>query len=462
MRLPRSGAREADREPRPLAIRRKDERRNEPHGRGPNRVGRGPVPSGRVRAPFLGARPDPHARPLRRLRTHPRRCRGCREATSVDPRHRIAGSSRVGRHAPGHHPRGPRVCHRGESGRSCRRASRANRPRGRTCVDGARPPEDHVPRVARSPLLGWPLGAGDGRTGGRGQRAVSSGGEIPPGRASRGRHGLARCGGVDAVRLRSRSDAERGVCRDRDTLVDGPACGASRPSVDRGRLELLQPTWAPARRRTGDPRAHRPARSLSETVGCGCGAGELMAKLYTRRGDAGETGLLGPERVSKDDPRIEAMGTVDELNAVIGLAMAVQRERRIRDLQSKIQDDLFTVGAELAISHASERTKVPQITRVHVARLEEAIEAFDVGKITEVILPRGSEPLARLHWARTVARRAERRVVSLSKRDALNPDLLQYMNRLSSLLYQMAVWGQHKQRKKPEHPTYNRQAGTKR
>ncbi|TMA02198.1 MAG: cob(I)yrinic acid a,c-diamide adenosyltransferase [Methanobacteriota archaeon] len=186
-----------------------------------------------------------------------------------------------------------------------------------------------------------------------------------------------------------------------------------------------------------------------------------MAKLYTRRGDSGETGLLGPERVSKDDPRVEAMGTVDELNAVIGLAMAIQRERRIRDLLSKIQDDLFTVGAELAISHSSERTKVPQITRVQVARLEDAIDAFDVGKITEFILPRGSESLARLHWARTVARRAERRVVSLSKRDALNPQLLQYMNRLSSLLYQMAVWAQRKQRGKPEHPTYNEQAGTK-
>src|SRR5207245_11574106 len=102
-----------------------------------------------------------------------------------------------------------------------------------------------------------------------------------------------------------------------------------------------------------------------------------MAKLYTRRGDAGETGLLGPERVSKDDPRIEAMGTVDELNAVIGLAMAVQRERRIRDLLSKIQDDLFTVGPQLGISHPSERTKVPQITRGRGARLEGATAAFD-------------------------------------------------------------------------------------
>src|SRR3989454_5820319 len=148
------------------------------------------------------------------------------------------------------------------------------------------------------------------------------------------------------------------------------------------------------------------------------------------------------------------MGTVDELNAVIGLAMAIQRERRIRDLLSKIQDDLFTVGAELAISHSSERTKVPQITRVQVARLEDAIDAFDVGKITEFILPRGSESLARLHWARTVARRAERRVVALSQRGQLNQDLLRYMNRLSSLLYQIAAWEQHKQTKRAEHPTY--------
>src|SRR5205823_7633954 len=131
--------------------------------------------------------------------------------------------------------------------------------------------------------------------------------------------------------------------------------GARRPGVDRGRLELLQPTRAKARRRIGDPCPHRAAGTLLETTRCRGGAGELMAKLYTRRGDAGETGLLGPERVSKDDPRIEAMGAVDELNAVIGLAMAAQRERRIRDLLSKIQDDLFTVGAELAMTRSSER-----------------------------------------------------------------------------------------------------------
>ncbi len=179
-----------------------------------------------------------------------------------------------------------------------------------------------------------------------------------------------------------------------------------------------------------------------------------MAKLYTRRGDAGETGLLGPDRVPKDDPRVEAMGAVDELNAVIGLVLAAQKEKRIRDLLLKIQDDLFTVGAELAMAPASEDAKLPRITEAHVARLEDGIEALDVGEIREFIIPRGSESLARLHWARTVARRAERRVVALSRREGLNPNLLRYMNRLSSLLYQMAVWRQKQERQSAEHPSY--------
>ena len=104
----------------------------------------------------------------------------------------------------------------------------------------------------------------------------------------------------------------------------------------------------------------------------------------------------------------------------------------------------------------AEGTKVPRIVKEHVARVEAGIDTFDVGRITEFILPRGSEGLVRLHWARTVARRAERRVVSLSRRDPLNPDLLRYMNRLSSLLYQMAVWCQKRERGKTEHPSYRK------
>ena len=180
-----------------------------------------------------------------------------------------------------------------------------------------------------------------------------------------------------------------------------------------------------------------------------------MAKLYTRTGDTGETGLLGPERVAKDDPRVEAMGAVDELNAVLGLTISALKEKQVRDALLKIQDDLFTVGAELAMARTGEG-KVPRIVPEHVARLEAGIDTFDVGRITEFILPRGSEGLVRLHWARTVARRAERRIVSLSRREPLNPDLLRYMNRLSSLLYQMAVWCQKKERAKTEHPSYRK------
>lgn len=181
-----------------------------------------------------------------------------------------------------------------------------------------------------------------------------------------------------------------------------------------------------------------------------------MAKLYTRTGDAGTTGLLGPGRVSKDDLRVEAMGAVDELNAALGVALSAQKEKRLRDVLLRIQDDLFTVGAELAMPASDGGTKVPRISSDHVGDLEDAMESLHVGRVTEFILPRGSEALARLHWARTVARRAERRVVALSRRDPVPPDVLRYLNRLSSVLYTMAVWLQTRERRKAEHPTYGR------
>jgi len=180
----------------------------------------------------------------------------------------------------------------------------------------------------------------------------------------------------------------------------------------------------------------------------------VLNRIYTRAGDDGTTALGNGERRPKYDLRIAAYGSVDELNAVIGLAVAAQKEIRIRDLLLKIQDDLFTVGAELAMVPGTAGAKVPRVTHEHVARLEAGIEAFDVGRITEFILPRGPEGLVRLHWARTVARRAERRVVTLSKHETLNPEILRYMNRLSSVLYQVAVWVQRKSRKSPEHPSY--------
>ncbi len=178
-----------------------------------------------------------------------------------------------------------------------------------------------------------------------------------------------------------------------------------------------------------------------------------LPRLYTRSGDAGTTGLLGPERVAKDDPRVEAMGAVDELNAALGIALAAQKSRAIRETIRKIQDDLFTVGAELATPRET-GSKVPRVTAQFVARLESAMEELDVGAVREFLLPRGSEALVRLHWARTVARRAERRVVALAKKEPVNPELLRYLNRLSSLLYQMAVWVQTREKRIKEHPTY--------
>lgn len=178
-----------------------------------------------------------------------------------------------------------------------------------------------------------------------------------------------------------------------------------------------------------------------------------MPTLYTRSGDAGTTGLLGPERLSKDDPRVEAMGAVDELNAALGVALVAQKSGPVREALLKVQDDLFTVGAELAAPRPG-GSKVPQVTKEYVARLETAMETLDVGPVKEFLLPRGSEALARLHWARTVARRAERRVVTLAHKEPVNPELLRYMNRLSSLLYQMAVWVQTKEKRTKEHPTY--------
>src|SRR5947199_10341222 len=102
-----------------------------------------------------------------------------------------------------------------------------------------------------------------------------------------------------------------------------------------------------------------------------------MAKLYTRAGDAGETGLLGPARVSKDDPRVEAMGAVDELNAVIGLALVAQRENRVQDLLLKIQDDLFTMDAEPPMVPVTAGANVPRGRPEDGPRLNAGIDAVD-------------------------------------------------------------------------------------
>src|SRR3972149_3227944 len=130
-----------------------------------------------------------------------------------------------------------------------------------------------------------------------------------------------------------------------------------------------------------------------------------MPRTYTRTGDKGTTGLMGGPRVSKDHARIRAVGDVDEANAAIGLALAFQRDEKVVAILRNAQNTLFTVGAEVGSKPGA---KVPRVTADHVETLETAIEILDVGAVKQFVLPGGSPAVASLHFARTVARRAER------------------------------------------------------
>ena len=176
-----------------------------------------------------------------------------------------------------------------------------------------------------------------------------------------------------------------------------------------------------------------------------------MARLYTAKGDAGTTGVFGGPRVSKDHLRIRALGDVDEANAAIGLALVFQTDEKVIAVLRNAQNTLFTVGAEVG---SRPKAKVPRITANHVQTLERAMEVLDVGEITEFVMPRGPPAVASLHFARTVVRRAERSCVALNQTEKVNPEVLRYVNRLSSFLFQAAVWVQRAGKGVDEHPTY--------
>jgi cob(I)alamin adenosyltransferase len=162
-------------------------------------------------------------------------------------------------------------------------------------------------------------------------------------------------------------------------------------------------------------------------------------KIYTRTGDDGSTGLFGGGRVRKDDPRVEAYGTVDEANAAVGFARAARLEPAAEVVLARVQSSLFDVGARLA-APPEKAAKVPTVTEADVKALEDAIDALDatLPPLKTFVLPGGSEPAARLHLARTVVRRAERSVVSLSASQAVDPTIVRYLNRLSDLLFVQA------------------------
>lgn len=185
--------------------------------------------------------------------------------------------------------------------------------------------------------------------------------------------------------------------------------------------------------------------------------GNRLSKIYTKTGDDGSTGLGDGTRVAKDSARVAAYGTVDELNSAIGMVLAQEIPAAIRETLTQAQHDLFDLGGELCI---------PGMAMIHdadIERLETTLDAFneDLPPLKDFILPGGGMAAACCHIARTVCRRAEREVVTLSRAENVRPEAVRYLNRLSDLLFVLArvlarasghgetLW-QHERRKKPK------------
>ena len=169
----------------------------------------------------------------------------------------------------------------------------------------------------------------------------------------------------------------------------------------------------------------------------------MTLKIYTKTGDTGSTGLFGGGRVGKDHPRVEAYGDVDELNAALGLARSIELMPRIDEVIVPLQRDLFAIGALLAtpdVEKMHQQLAKARIDDERIAELERAIDACDreLEPLKSFILPGGTPKAAALHVARTICRRAERRIVALQREVELPPLVVIYMNRLSDLLFMLA------------------------
>ncbi len=195
--------------------------------------------------------------------------------------------------------------------------------------------------------------------------------------------------------------------------------GFSRVAMPAGVAESLHCTAALRRRRISFPKSS-------------------AMKIYTKTGDMGSTGLFGGPRVSKDDDRIEAYGTVDELNAALGMTRAAGLDDDLDTQLSQIQSELFSIGAELATPDPDAHA-VRIIGYSHIARLEQTIDQHEssLEPLRHFILPAGSAAAAHMHLARAICRRAERRVVTLVRRHeaSVSEELLIYLNRLGDLLF---------------------------
>ncbi len=162
--------------------------------------------------------------------------------------------------------------------------------------------------------------------------------------------------------------------------------------------------------------------------------GNRLSKIYTRTGDDGTTGLGDGERVNKDDHRVEAYGTVDELNSAIGVFVAIGVPEDTGLLLTKIQQDLFNLGGELCIPGSQ------MIFDTHISNLEAELDALNahLPALKDFVLPGGAEAAAACHMARAICRRAERRLYTLSRNGQVNEEAIRYLNRLSDLLFVIA------------------------
>lgn len=178
-----------------------------------------------------------------------------------------------------------------------------------------------------------------------------------------------------------------------------------------------------------------------------------LNRIYTKRGDAGETSLAGGQRVSKDSARIEAYGTVDELNAFTGLAVVSCEEMIVRDprlgillaILRRVQHELFNLGSILATLPEDVHPKQARITSAEVAQLEREIDEMNesLPALRSFVLPGGTRINAELHVTRTICRRAERLLIALARTEPVPPEAIQYLNRLSDAMFVWSRWVNH-------------------
>jgi cob(I)alamin adenosyltransferase len=182
-----------------------------------------------------------------------------------------------------------------------------------------------------------------------------------------------------------------------------------------------------------------------------------VTRIYTKTGDSGTTGLIGGKRVPKNAPQIEANGSLDELNALIGIVRAQTLPARVDAVLQVVQDDLFTIGSQIATPEEKNR-QAPGIGDREISRLEREIDTIenDLEPLKRFILPGGSMPGAGLHWVRAVTRRAERSCVTLSQTENVDPSILRYLNRLSDLCFVLARYVNKQQGIPERHPSFGK------